>query len=298
MYILFDIGGTKTRIAVSKNLESFGESVIIQTPQSFEDGIKVISEKVKELIGNEVLIAAAGGVAASVNREKTELVGGGSNIDDWLRKPLKRRLEEELGCSVLIENDTAMGGLAQVIYGPAQNMEIAVYVTVSTGVGGCRFVNGKIDKSAMGFEPGWQIIGTPNLCTTTKDGPSQDGWLEGYCSNGYLMSHIGGACTEKKEGKKPYEITDKDFWDNKAKLLAYGLHNIYTLWSPDIVVVGGSMTNEIGISLETTHHYLNKTLSSVFPGITPKLAPAEFGDEMGLWGAMAYLKQKKEESVV
>ncbi len=296
MYILFDIGGTKTRITATENLKSFCEPIVIQTPQSFEEGIETISKTVKELVGDKTLEVAVGGVAASLNREKTELVGGGSNITDWLRKPLKRRLEEVLGCPVLIENDTAMGGLAQVAYGPAQNVEIAVYVTVSTGVGGCRFVDGKIDKSALGFEPGWQIINTPEIRQPAT--LTDSGWLEGYCSNGYLMSHIGGACVEKEEGKKPYEITDKDFWDKKAKLLAYGLHNIYTLWSPDIIVVGGSMTNKIGISLETTHHYLNKTLATVFPGVTPKLVPAEFGDEMGLWGAMAYLKQKEEENVV
>jgi predicted NBD/HSP70 family sugar kinase len=77
MYILFDIGGTKTRIAASKNLESFGEPVIISTPESFEEGIEVITKTVKELCGGETLEAAAGGIAASLNREKTELVGGG-----------------------------------------------------------------------------------------------------------------------------------------------------------------------------------------------------------------------------
>jgi len=282
------------RIAASKDLESFGESVIVSTPKSFEEGIEVITKTVKGLCGGESPKAAAGGIAASLNREKTELVGGGSNVTDWLRKPLKRRLEETLGCPVSIENDTAMGGLAQVIYGPAQSAEIAVYVTVSTGVGGCRFVDGKIDKSALGFEPGWQIIGAPELCKESKE----EKWLNGYCSNGYLMSHIGGACTEQVENKKPVEIIDESFWEEKAKLLAYGLHNIYTMWSPDVVVVGGSMTNKIGISLERTHHYLSKTLPYVFPGIVPRLEPAEFGDEMGLWGAMAYLKQNTKESVV
>ena len=105
------------------------------------------------------------------------------------------------------------------------------------------------------------------------------------------MSHTGGVCTEKQEGKKPFEIADKDFWDNKAKLLAYGLHNIYTMWSPDVIVVGGSMMKEIGIPLDRVRYYLSQTLPLVFPGITPRLVPAEFGDEMGLWGAMTYLKQ-------
>jgi len=287
MYILFDIGGTKTRIAVSENLESFGEPVIIQTPGSFEEGIELISETVKELIGDSKLKAAAGGVAASVNHEKTELSGGGSNIVDWLHKPLKNRLEKALGCPVFIENDTAMGGLAQVHYGPAKNAEIAVYVTVSTGVGGCRFVDGKIDKSAMGFEPGWQIIGVPEVCDKAKDSE----WLNGYCAKGFLMSHIGGACVEKATGKKPREITDEDFWNEKAKLLSHGLHNICTMWSPDVIVVGGSMTNKIGIKIDRINHHLEKTLKDVFPKNIPRIEHAEFGDEMGLYGAMTYLKQ-------
>ena len=288
MYILFDIGGTRTRVASSHDLDSFGEPIIFNTPKNFEEGIEMISVAVKELSKGDTVKVAAGGIAASPNREKTEIIGGGPNIADWLNKPLKTHLEKEFGCSVYIENDTAMGGLAQVVYGPAQGEEIAVYMTVSTGVGGCRFVDGKIDKSAMGFEPGWQIIGAPEI---GQSATLTDKWLDGYCSNGYLISHIGGTCVERKEGKKPVEITDKDFWDKKAKILSRGLHNICTMWSPDIIVIGGSMMNHIGIPLDPTKKYLKETLKDVFPGEMPRIEPAKFGDEMGLHGAMAYLKQ-------
>jgi len=290
MYLLFDIGGTRTRIAVSKDLESFDAPVVFPTPQNFEEGIVAIAQAAKEACGGDKTKAAAGGVAASPNREKTELAGGGPNIADWLRKPLKARLEEDLGCPVYIENDTAMGGLAQVAYGPARGAPIAVYVTISTGVGGCRFVDGKIDKSAMGFEPGWQIIGAPELCKSAEE----ENRLDGYCSSGYLMSHIGGACVERTENKKPHEIADKDFWEEKAKLLAYGLHNICTMWSPDVIVVGGSMMKKIGIPLDNVESHLKETLKNVFPDEMPRIEPAEFDDEMGLWGAMAYLKQKQQ----
>jgi predicted NBD/HSP70 family sugar kinase len=290
MYILIDIGGTKTRIAKSINLESFSNPVIFQTPEKFEDGIEAIKKTVKDICGDEEVKAVACGIAASTNREKTKIVNGGPNIKDWLNKPLKESFEEAFGCSVFIENDTAMGGLAQVSYGPAKGVEIAVYITVSTGVGGCRFVDGKIDKSAMGFEPGWQIIGNPEI--GQPDRLTNNGWLGGYCSKGYLISHIGGVCVERAEGKKPYEIADSDFWEKKAKLFAYGLHNICTIWSPDIIVVGGSMMKKIGIPLEHVENHLKKTLADVFPDNMPKIEPAQFGDEMGLHGAMAYLKQK------
>jgi len=287
MYILFDIGGTKTRIAVSNDLDSFEEPIIIQTPQNFEDGMVSITKAVSESCNGRVPVMAAGGVAASPNRSKTELVGGGPNIKDWIGKPLKMRLEEALGCPVSIENDTSMGGLAQVQYGPAQDAQIAVYLTVSTGVGGCRFVDGEIDKSAFGFEPGWQIIDLPSARQIMQG----EDWLSGYCRPGYLMSEIGGACVEKKEGKKPYEITDEDFWEKKAEILAHGVHNIYTMWSPDVIVIGGSMMKDVGIPIERVRHYLARTLKHVFPGVVPRIEMAQFGDEMGLHGAMAYLRQ-------
>jgi len=291
MYILIDIGGTKTRIAASRDLKSFESPAIFETPQSFKEGVSVIVKYAREASGNEKIEAAAVGIAASPNRGKTELSGGGPNIADWLGKPLKEKLEKGLDAPVYLENDTAMGGLAQIVYGPAKGSEIAVYVTISTGVGGCRFVGGEIDKSAMGFEPGWQIIGCPDICTEHTDGSEGHPWISGYCSKGYLMSHIGGACVEMEEGKKPYEILDDKFWDKKAKILARGLHNICTMWSPDIIVLGGSMMKEVGIPIDKTEIYLKQTLKDVFQ-TTPKLARAEFGDEMGLYGAMAYLKQK------
>ncbi len=286
MYILFDIGGTKTRIAASKDLGSFTEPIIFPTPQNFEEGIALIAKTVQENYGGEPVQAAAGGIAASPNREKTKLVSGGPNIADWINKPIKDRLSEALNAPVYIENDTAMGGLAQVHFGPAKGYEIAVYVTVSTGVGGCRFTDGKIDKSALGFEPGWQIIGSHEMCACS----SSEEWLSGFCAPGFLMSHIGGKCVEGQEGKKPHEILDVEFWDKKARLLAYGLHNISTMWSPDIIVVGGSMMNKIGIPLFKSKSYLEETLKHVSPKM-PEIVPADFGDEMGLCGAMAYLKQ-------
>jgi predicted NBD/HSP70 family sugar kinase len=139
----------------------------------------------------------------------------------------------------------------------------------------------------MGFEPGWQIIGTPELCKDTE----KENWLDGYCSKGYLMSHIGGACVEKFENKKPVEITDDSFWEEKAKLLSIGLHNICTMWSPDVIVIGGSMMNQIGILLGHVERHLKETLKDVFPDEVPRIEPAQFGDEMGIHGAMAYLKQ-------
>jgi len=285
MHILLDIGGTKTRIARSRDLESFDGATTFDTPQDFEEGIALIRDEAKRLAEGEDITEVAVGIAASPNKEHTTVTGGGPNIGGWLNKPLKEKLEEALGSKVFIENDTVMGGLAQIEYGPAKGQEIVVYMTVSTGVGGCRFVNSKPDSSAMGFEPGWQIIAAPGLVGDVKENPGDD------YGPGRLGSFISGRSVEENEGKKPYEITDQSFWDEKARILAIGLYNISIIWSPNMIVVGGSMMNKIGIPIDKTKEHLAQILKDVFP-VVPEVMHAEFGDEMGLYGAMAYLKKE------
>jgi len=274
MYLLFDVGGTKMRMAASQDLESFTNPIIMPTPKNYKMGIAAIRDAAQQYCGTQKIIAVAGSAAASPNRERTKLVGGGTHINDWISKPIKKDLEKLLKAPVHIENDTTMSGLAQVVYGPAKGYNIAAYVTVSTGVGGCRFVEGKIDQSAFGFEPGHQFVSIPHLAVGQL---SRD-----------LEYFIGGASIYKQKGQDPSAIKDRKFWDEKAKILARGLHNISVMWSPDIMVVGGSVMQSL--SLDRTKRYLVQTLSKIFPKM-PRIVKAKFGGEMGLYGAMAYLRR-------
>ena len=49
MYILFDIGATKTRMAYSINGEIFETPEVFETPKNYEDGFKNLEQKVEEL---------------------------------------------------------------------------------------------------------------------------------------------------------------------------------------------------------------------------------------------------------
>ena len=48
MYILFDIGGTKTRVVASEDLETYGEPIKFETPKSFDEGIDVFVDYCSE----------------------------------------------------------------------------------------------------------------------------------------------------------------------------------------------------------------------------------------------------------
>jgi glucokinase len=256
--ILFDIGATKIRMAYSADGEIFEEPKVFRTPESYDEGLKMFMETVKELAKEREIKTIAGGMSRAV----------------WNGpEKLKEDLYQNFGANIFIENDAAIVGLGEACWGAGRGFEIVAYITVSTGVGGARIVNGKIDERAIGFEPGKQIIEAESGKT--------------------LEDMISGKALQAKTGKNPKEITDEGVWNTHAWLLAVGLNNIIVEWSPNVVVLGGSMiTGNPSISVEKTEEYL-KDILKIFPQIPP-VKVGELGDFGGLYGALAFIKIKRE----
>jgi predicted NBD/HSP70 family sugar kinase len=220
---------------------------------------------------------AAGGIAGPLNGDKTEVLGG-PNIQDWWGKPLRKRLQDAVRAPVFLENDAAMGGLGEAVYGTGIGYDIVAYITVSTGLGGSRIVKRRIDISAQGFEPGKMIIDAGN---TLVPGASDFGVLEDY---------VSGAGIKKKHRREAYEIESQHFWDEKTELLAYGLHNVSVLWSPDVIILGGPLLKQPGINLDLLRERLALTLT-IFDH-PPALELAKHGDLVGLYGGLAYANNR------
>lgn len=259
MFILFDLGATKTRIAFSADGEIFESPKVFETSKNYEEGLKSFVAVAKELAQDREIKKIAGGMSRS--------------IPGWDYDKFKKDLDEIFGVVVLMENDSAIVGLGEASWGAGKGFEIVAYITVSTGVGGARIVNGQIDERAIGFEPGKQILDIENGKNKT------------------LEELISGKALTEKTGKHPKEILDQSIWDEHAKILAIGLNNIIVEWSPHCVVLGGSMiTGKPAISVEKTEQYLKEILK-IFPQL-PVIKKAELGDFGGLYGALAFLKNK------
>jgi len=271
MYLTFDIGGTNMRIGVSSDGKSISNSKIVPTKKDFEQGIKTFKEVADELSGGQKIEAVAGGLAGPLDKENTMLVSS-PHITEWVNKPFKQRLEEIFSCPVYLENDADLAGLGEATSGAGQGKEIVVYLTISTGVGGVRVVNKKIDQNSLGFEPGHQII--------VIDGNDCN------CGGkGHLEAYIGGYYLEKMHGKKAEDLNDPAVWDQVANYLAVGLHNTIVHWSPDIIVLGGSVTKSI--PLDKVKENLSRLLT-IFPS-APEIIKSSLGDQAGLIGALKLL---------
>jgi predicted NBD/HSP70 family sugar kinase len=222
------------------------------------------------MAGPERIDAMAFDITGVVSNDgKTPLTS--PHLPDWKERPLARELEAALSTRVNLLNDTAQVGLGEAMYGAGKGAEILAYVTVSTGVNGVRIVDGRVAKVAYGFEIGGQYLFVAESPRT-------------------LESLVSGRAVQEKYEIDPRHIEkDSPVWEELAQLFAYGLHNTILHWSPDRVVLGGSMFNEIGISVDRVKFHVGQIMRK-FPAI-PEIVHSELGNVGGLWGGIARLKQ-------
>ena len=262
MYLLLDIGGTNTRIALSSDNQTITNTKTFPTDQNYDQAIQSIKQQVLEIAEGKKIQTAACGVAGILDKEKT-LLAKSPHIAEWVQKPLRQDLERVFDCPVYLENDAHLGGLGEAVFGVGKGYPIVAYITIGTGVGGVKIENRKIDENSKGFEPGHQIIipdGNPCDC-------GGKGHLETYIAGSYL--------------KEPID------WNEIAKYLARGLNNTIVHWSPDIVVLGGSIAQKI--PLEKIKIYLDDNLK-IFP--VPEIVKGALGNETGLYGGLHLLHGK------
>lgn len=268
MYLIFDVGGTHTRLSISEDGIDLFKTEVFHTPKFFDDFLKLV----RQFTNGSSIKKVSGGLAGVLDKEKRMLLK--SNLPEWNYQPIADSLEDIFNCKIILENDAALGALGEATHGAGINSKIMAYMTIGTGVGGARIIDKKIDQNTFGFEPGHQIV-------------SASGPLCPFCkSHGHLASYISGYALYLTHDLKPEDIVDPEVWDEVTKKLALGLSNMSVFWSPDTIVLAGSVTKKVDI--KKLADYLDNYLT-IFPD-KPKIVKAKL-EHPGLYGALEYLKQ-------
>ena len=259
MYIVFDIGGTNMRVAKAED-GALIEIKKVPTPQDPIDGLTTLITIAKELAGSEKIDAVGGSVRGTI---VDGVFQHDKALPQWEGTRIAETLSTSLGARVRLAHDTAVIGLGEVHKGAGRGSHICAYITVSTGVGGDKIENGRIDMTTYNPEIGRELV------------------------NGVeLEDLVSGTAVQKKFGIPPKELESIDERNKLADMLAEGLYNTVVHWSPDTIVLGGSMivgTNPIPI--DRVRESLTKRLEHVYP-TPPKVVMAELGDNGGLYGAI------------
>jgi predicted NBD/HSP70 family sugar kinase len=275
-YVLFDIGGTNTRVTVSEDLRTFVKPVRFKTPINFKEGIDKIVEAAQSMAtGN---IRGACGAVRGMLSEDRAAIAHDDVLSKWVEEPLCATLSKRLNTKVIIENDAALAGLGEAHFGAGKGADVLVYHTISTGVGGAKIEKGKIDSYHLGFEPGKQVLDIDRTILGEDVVPT-------------LENLVSGSAVEARTGSKPYDIPQEDaLWDQLAEYLAHGLRNTIYYWSPDTIVLGGSMiTGDPAIPIANIERHAALLLEEDMEA--PTIKKAALKDDSGLYGAMVLLSQ-------
>ena len=263
MYILIDIGGTKTRVTLTEHREAFHPPVVFETPQDFEEWVTLLKESAKPFHNGRKITGVIAGVPGTFTHDGH--IKKTPNLPLWADTPLQKILEELFSCEVVLENDAALVGLGEAVYGAGKGHAIVAYVTISTGVGGVRIVDEKIDRSTFGFEIGHTIIDKHHD----------------------VESLISGGALERRFGKPSHEVHDVSLWEKINHYAGVFGANTVMYWSPSIIVYGGPVMNDLHIEIIEKEA---KVLLSMYE-TTPTFARGILKDFGGLYGALARSKE-------
>lgn len=263
--IAIDIGGTRTRVAWCESATNTHESPSIEaTPRAYREGLNFLRLEIERVSAGRRPEAIIIGLPGIVDTARCVLERS-PHLPGWVGANLAEDLKD-LTPKVVVRNDASLVGLGEAVYGAGKGFGIVEYLTVSTGIGGARIVNGELDPAFEGFEPGFQIIDVAKGLT-----------LEDIAS---------GSAVEARFGRHPRDVAKTPAWKDVEHALAVGIHNTVLHWSPNVVVVGGSMANDLSaLRLSTELSKIMRVHARL-----PEVRLATLGALGGIFGAIALSK--------
>ncbi len=233
MFISIDIGGTKTRIALSKDLNSVERVKRFYTNQSVFMQKQVISSTIGEMLHGGPLEFVCVGVPGVINRQFDQF-GTFPNYKELNGQPYSALIDEKylIPGKFHFDNDAALAAVGEAVLGAGKDCAKVGYLTFGTGTGGSLVTK---DSSGLKYtldEPGHVII-------------VENGRKEATCMHkGCFEAYTSGRAFNAIFGIKPQNCTDDSKWRQYAEFVSLGLKKLYERWHPDVYVIGGSMALE------------------------------------------------------
>ncbi len=203
--------------------------------------------------------------------------------------PIGKLLHDAFSLPVYAENDAKACALAEKLFGAARDTEHFLYLTVSNGVGGAVFSDGRLlyGTGSAGECGHVTVVEDGRLCKCGKKG-----CLEMYAAGPGLSRTYLEKTGEVLNGE---QIADKARQGNAAALEAFHLEGVYlgraigmavNLLSPRRIVIGGGLS----LAFDLYREALGETVNShIYRAANPDLdiVPSPLGARGGLYGAAA-----------
>ena len=203
----------------------------------------------------------------------------------WSGYPLMPELSRRLGVPAKIDTDVNAAALAEFEMGAGRGKKSLLYVTVGTGIGGGLVAEGKLVHGLVHPEVGHMFL-APAETDPMPAGvcPFHRGCLEGLAS---------GPAIEKRWGLSAKLMSvDHPAWDLEAEYLAQMCANMTLAFSPEVIVLGGGVMQQMHLFPKIREKMLNLLGGYVASekltkeGIASYIVPPALGVNSGVTGAL------------
>ena len=305
-----DLGGTTmTAGLVNENYEIIGKVTwATRLPRPAADLEKALAElchtgaKENNVDFSDVRYVGIG-TPGSVNFT-TGFVGYNTNFGyyDWNLGP---DMEKILGCKVYVENDANAAAFGEYIAGGAKGYKDAVVITLGTGIGSGIILGGKILRG-FNFAAG-EMGHTVIVKGGRKCNCGRCGCWERYASSRALTEDTKAAMQEHSDTLMWKLVPDLDHVNAKTSFDAMakgdavarqvvenwmeyvgcGLANVVNTFQPEVICVGGGVSNQGETLLGPVRAYVQKETHDITGGRVPEIRACELRNDAGVIGAAA-----------
>ncbi|UCG83246.1 MAG: ROK family protein [Dehalococcoidia bacterium] len=307
LVLALDVGGTHFRIALinekGETLKQYkGASKADKGPdKAIGSIIQSISEMLSDVDSASVI--GMGIAVAGLVTPQTGVLLTSPNMQSWYNTPLKDIFERELQMPVSVGNDANLAVLGEHRFGAGVGSDHVIYITVSTGIGGGVISGGKLITGSRGF------AGELGHMTIDLNGPKCNcgsiGCLE-VMASGTAIARIASDRLSHGEASTITSLVDGDLSKVTAKVvveaartgdelagevmhtaasnLGVGLANYVHIFNPDIIALGGGVSQAGELLFEPVRSVVAER---IMPDYEVSIVPAALGDDSGLLGAAA-----------
>lgn len=294
MYWGIDLGGTKIEGVVLGDdflrRDSIPEPLCrIRVPTKADQGYRHILDRVTALI--QEMSSAVGGTPKKLgfgtpgvldpatNRLKN------SNTVCLNGMPLKMDLEKALGVPCLLANDANCFALAEHLCGAARGHSSSFGVIMGTGVGGGLILDGRARYGHQGVAGEWGHVsieepgekcycGCTGCVETVISGPALERYYERVSGRRCPLTEIVDSAERDAAAKQTI--------DRLCFYFAKGLSHIINIVDPDIVVLGGGLSNIEALYSEGMEHLQHFVFNT---SLQTRVVPNALGDSAGVFGS-------------
>ena len=292
MRVGVDLGGTKIEaIAIDREGRERFRRRVPAPRGNYEDTLRAIAAIVAEA---ERATGAPARVGIGIPGSASPATGLIRNANStWLNgRPLPADLERVLARPVRLENDANCFALSEAADGAGAGAPVVFGVIIGTGTGGGVVVHGRpiVGHNAIGGEWGHNPLPWPERdewpgppCYCGRSGCIET-FLSGPAVSREFAARGGGtkSAIEIAAAADAGDVRAMETIDRYVRRMARALASVIKLLDPDVIVLGGGLSNIDALYERVPAMWPRWTFSDV---VTTPLKRAAHGDASGVRGA-------------